>query len=82
MGNSVNMYLQVKKIVDDLALVIGGFDPATSGRDTRAALHASTGPTVVLLMTLIGKGVITLADLVAARDAAYADPAWSTVVEQ
>ncbi len=82
MGASVNMYVQVKKIVDDLAMVIGGFDPAGSDKNTRAVLHSSTGPCVVLIMALIAKGTITLADLVAARDAAYADTAWSTVVEQ
>ncbi len=81
MGATVNMYVQVKAIVDDLALRIGGFDVAGADRDTRAVLHASTGPVVVLLMALIAKGVLTLPDLVAARDAAALDPAWPTVVE-
>lgn len=82
MGASVDTYKQVKPIVDALAQVIGQFDPQLISRDQRALLHAAGGAApVIIIQTLINKGVITLADLAAARDAAYADPAWPTVAE-
>lgn len=86
MGAAVDLYTQMRTIVDDMAQVIGQFDPHTADRTTRAILHASLAPQVIVTLALLNKvlpggiPVLTLADLTAARDAAYSDN-WPAVVE-
>lgn len=88
MGQPLDMYKQMRTITDDLARVIGQFDPATTTKDQRALLHAAIGPQLVVLVALLNKllgstGIapLTLNDLLAAKALCYAED-WSTVVEQ
>lgn len=80
MGAPLVLYGQMRTIVDDLARVIGQFDPASADRTTRAVLHASVAPEVIVALALLNKGLITQTDLTAARDQAYAEN-WSSVAE-
>ncbi len=88
MGQPLELYRQMRTIVDDLARVIGQFDPATTNKDQRALLHASIGPQLVVTVALVNKvlgstGIapLTVNDLLAAKALCYAED-WSTVVEQ
>jgi hypothetical protein len=84
---AVPLYIEMKKIVDDLFLVIGQADPTSLDRNLKAVLHAGLGPQVVVTVALLNKilptlGVapLTIADLLAAKASAYAED-WTSVAE-